>query len=177
MGSNDAIKGMVSQSLPIGKINPIYITADYKKQQALLNSKELAQGIYESVDDYYKRRAEFLAEHNKKIQAENTQVAEKKYNGITNLNIWNTNDLSKLQNAQNQLSSLFRFTQFNKLDPTFDNQIYLAKKLQTQTDERIAQIKKSGEAQTGDKITYGYNNNSNYAAIDFQNSGERDIIA
>ena len=112
MGQFDAIKGMAALSVPVSEINPIYSGTDSKRQQALLNSSQLAQGIYESVDDYYKRRAEFLAEQNKKIQAENTAIAQKKYNNVANLDIWNTNNLSTLQNAQNQLASFFRFLVF-----------------------------------------------------------------
>ena len=177
MGSFDAIKGMAAQSVPIRETNPIYAFTDYKRQQAMLNSSRLAQGIYESVDDYYKRIAEFRAEHAKKIEAENTTVAEKKYNAIANLDIWNTNDLSTLQNAQNQFASLFRFTHFNNLNPNFDHQIYLAKRGQRDVETRIAQIEQNGEAQSGTKLTGSYDSSSNYAAVEFQNTGERDILA
>ncbi len=176
MGQFDAIKGMAALSVPVSEINPIYSGTDSKRQQALLNSRQLAQGIYESVDDYYKRRAEFLAEQNKKIQAENTAIAQKKYNNVANLDIWNTNNLSTLQNAQNQLASFFRFTHFNNLNPNFDNQIYLAKKGQRELETRIAQIKQNGEAPSGSRLIGNYDNSSNYAAVDFQDSGFRDFL-
>ena len=169
MGQFDAIKGMAALSVPVSEINPIYSGTDSKRQQALLNSSQLAQGIYESVDDYYKRRAEFLAEQNKKIQAENTAIAQKKYNNVANLDIWNTNNLSTLQNAQNQLAS------FN-LNPNFDNQIYLAKRGQRDLETRIAQIKQNGKAPSGSRLIGNYDNSTNYAAVDFQDSGFRDFL-
>ena len=147
MGQFDAIKGMAALSVPVSEINPIYSGTDLKRQQALLNSSQLAQGIYESVDDYYKRRAEFLAEQNKKIQAENTAIAQKKYNNVAKLDIWNTNNLSTLQNAW-----------------------------QRDLETRIAQIKQNGEAPSGSRLIGNYDNSSNYAAVDFQDSGFRDFL-
>lgn len=174
---NQPIQGLIAQSVPIGKINPIYNSADYKRQQALVNSSQLTQGIYESIEDYQKRLADFRAEQAKKIQEENTKTAEKKYRDIANLNVWNTNNLTTLQNAQNQLSSFFRFNQFNTLNPSFDNQIYLAKKLQSQVEERMTQIKQNGKAPSGNRLVDNYNQNPNYAATEFQSLGERDILA
>ena len=169
MGQFDAIKGMAALSVPVSKINPTYSGTDFKRQQALLNSSQLAQGIYESVEDYNKRCAEFLAEHNKKIQEENTTTAEKRLKEVLNMNLWNTTDQYKLNQGLGKLESLFRFAQFNNLDKSFNNQIYASKKIYTQNTERLAKLKNGEEP----------NNATNpiYMASEFQNAGERDFLA
>ena len=57
MGGEQAINSIVSQ--PISATNFLSFSTDRKKYEALLNSYDLKQGIYESVEDYNKRMAEF----------------------------------------------------------------------------------------------------------------------
>ena len=169
MGWEQAINSTVSQ--PISATNFLSFSTDRKKNEALVKSYDLKQGIYESVEDYNKRMAEFRAQLAKKIREENTTTAEKKYNDILGLYLAQTKDPSKMEQGLGQLKSLFRFANFNNLDNTFDEKLYLAKQQLALTENRLSKIKNGQEddsRSTSNPMLY---------SGEFQNLGERDFLS
>ena len=169
MGGEQAINSIVSQ--PISATNFLSFSTDRKKYEALLNSYDLKQGIYESVEDYNKRIAELRMELAKQIREENTTTAEKKYNDILSLYLGQTNDPAKMQQGIDQLRSLFRFSYFNNLDKSFDEKLGLAKQQLALTENRLSRLKNGQEDDTRTTT------NPMLYSGEFQNLGERDFLS
>ena len=149
MGANDAIKAVASQ--PIGETVGLRLSADYKKYQALMNSYNTTQGIYESIEAYQKRMQEFRENLKKRIIAQNTKIAEKQYLEIQDLALFQTNDPWKLQQGQNQISALKRFTNWNITKPL---DMTLIAQQQATVEEKLYQLKKGQQAESeGDSTT------------------------
>ena len=169
MSWEQAIGSTVSQ--PISSASFLTFNTDRKKLEALANTYDLKQGIYESVEDYNKRMAEFRARLAKQIREENTTTAEKKYNDILSLYLAQTKDPSKMEQGIGQLQSLFRFANFNNIDKSFDEKLYLAKQQMALTENRLSRLKNGQEDNT--------RSTSNPMLYDgsFQNLGERDFLS
>lgn len=168
MGANDAIKAAASQ--PIGKTVGLGLSADYKKQQALMNSYNTTRGIYESVEAYQERIAKFRLELAKKIKEENTTIAEKKYNEIQDLALFKTNDPWKLKQGLNQISSLKNFNCWNITNPI---DLSTIEQQQQTAEEKLYKLKQGQQTDTNTASTSGtklYNGT-------FQNQGERDFLS
>ena len=144
---------------------------DRKKLEALANTYDLKQGIYESVEDYNKRMAEFRARLAKQIREENTTTAEKKYNDILSLYLAQTKDPAKMEQGIGQLQSLFRFANFNNIDKSFDEKLYLAKQQMALTENRLSRLKNGQEDNTRST------SNPMLYSGEFQNLGERDFLS
>lgn len=158
-------------SQPISAINTLRFNSDYKKNEALQKSNALTQGIYESVEAYQERMKQWRAEHAKKIAAENTTTAEKKYQDILSLYLNQTNDPKQMERGLSELQSLFRFTQFNNLNTSFDNKLHLAQKQERIVSERLYKYKNGQEADNS-----SVSNPMLYSG-EFQNAGERDFLS
>ena len=163
-----AFNSVVSQ--PISAIRGISYSTDTKRQEALQRSAGLTQGIYESVDAYHDRMKKFYEEHAKKVEAENTAIAEKRYNEILSQYLNSTNDVSKLEKGLSDLQSLFRFANFNKLNSSFDNNIYLAKKQENLMSNKLYKIK------NGQEDTSSNSSNPMLYSGDYQEPGKRDFL-
>ena len=168
MGNTTVQSLAAQQYVPVSKTQPLLGTTDYKKAAALQASAELTNEISGNVKNYYENRAKFLEQLNNKIQAENEYEAQKMMKEVAGLNLWQTNDPYKLRQGQDKLATLFRFTQFNKLGMSIDNELYSAKKLLNQTESRLAKLQQGKEP---DKAS-----NPIYMASEFPHSGERDFL-
>ncbi len=169
MGGEHAIKAAASQ--PISNINFLSSSMDRKKYEALLSAYDLKQGIYESVEDYNKRMAEFRMQLAKQIREENTTTAEKKYNDILSLYLAQTKDPAKMEQGLSQLQSLFRFANFNNINNSFDEKLYLAKQQMALTENRLSRLKNGKEDDT--RTT----SNPMLYSGEFQPPGERDFLS
>ena len=163
-----AFIGTVSQ--PVSQIyHSNYNGADYKRQLALQNAADTVQGIHESVEAYQKRMAEFRAKLNEERIKANTEEAERRYLAFQNINPFNTNDLKKIEYALSDCQSLFMFNQFNKIDKSFNDKLYAAKKQLAALQERKLQLE-NGENPSN-------SNGPNWAGTEFQEFGKRDILS
>lgn len=168
MGEHAFIGMIAQQSVPIQGIQPLFNSADYKKNLAMKESAQLANGLRGNATDYYKRMAEFNTKLNEKRMSEREADADKRWREIENMNLGQTSDPYKLKYGLDRLNSFFRFAQFNTMPKSVDNQIYASKKLFNQNTERYAQIKEGKEADNGE--------NPLYMASEFQNAGERNFL-
>lgn len=157
-------------SQPISTINMLRFNADYKKNEALQKTNILMQGIYESTEAYQERMKQWRAENAKKIAAENTTTAEKKYQDILSLYLNQTTDPKQMERGLSELQSLFRFTQFNNINNSFDNKLYLAQKQEKVVSERLYKYKNGKETDSGPV------SNPMLYSGEFQNAGERDFL-
>ena len=161
-----AFNSLASQ--PISSMNGIQISADYKKQMAMLNAATTTRRIYETVESYQKRMAEFQAKLSKERLEARTQEAEKQYAALQKLDLFSIKDPRKLEYAISDYQTLFRYNQFNQLS-NFDNKIYDAKKQYSAAIERKNELE-NGEDNSSSRV-------KNYAAADFQKPGERDFLS
>lgn len=168
MGNYDAITALRSQGLTttLGTQDAV----NYKRYQALQNAGTLARQAHESVESYNKRMQEFREKLAKEIEAENTQVAEKRLADIALFNNRTTN-LYQLNNNYSQLQSLLRFAGNNKLSTSLDEGIYLAKQQKAFIENQMAKIKQGAEVKD---YSSGPLNSYNF---EFQEFGSRDILA
>lgn len=162
-----AIYALASQQVPIQGIKPLFNSADYKKNLAMKESAELADRIRGNVVKYNQRMAEFAQKRYEQNKADAEAEMNKRYEEILNMGLYNSNDLYKLKQGQNKLSSLFGLGQspFIKLG---DDRIYAAKNLFRQNAERLNKIKQGEEADNGNRPVY--------AASEFQDVGKRDFL-
>lgn len=155
-------------SQPISTMSGIQTTADYKKQMAMLNAATTTRRIHETVETYQKRMAEFRAKLSQERLEARTQEANKQYAAIQKMNLFTTNDPQKLRYGLNDLETLFRYNQFNKLN-NFDNKIFTAKSLYKELSHRKEELENGENGKTS--------KGTNYLGSDFQNPGERNIIS
>ena len=178
MGFESGISSNISQSVGNNTYNNNF---NLERRLELLrqNSYDTTQGMYESVDAYRERIAKFRAQLLLKIKKENTAIAEKKYNDILSLYLSQTNDPAKMQQGLNQLNSLFTFADYNKLDKSFEEKLYLAQKQNYAISERMYRIK-NGQRDTetvSNPMLYGGEAKPSLYNGDFQNEGERDFLS
>lgn len=168
MAWGDAIRAAAAQ--PVSDTAGLTLSTDTKKQEAMRNAGTLARGLYESAEAYQKRMQQWRAEHAKKIAAENTTTAERKYQEIAYQFSKNPTDPAMLQRQLGDMQSLFRFTTFNNLDNSFDNKLTLAKSQALLTEQKIYKLK------NGQNDNRGTTNPMLYDGS-FQDAGERDFLS
>lgn len=168
MAWGDMIRATAAQ--PVSNTAGLTLSTDNKKQEAMRNAGTLARGIYESVEDYQKRMQQWRAEQAKKIAAENTTTAERKYQEIAYQFSKNSTDPAMLQRQLSDMQSLFRFTTFNNLDRSFDTKLTLARSQALLTENKLYKLK-SGKEDNGASTNPMLYDGS------FQNVGERDFLS
>ena len=157
-------------SQPISATGSVKYYSD-QRQQLLAKTDGLQQNIYESVEAYQERMKKFNEERLKRLEAENTTTAEKKYNDILSKYLTQTTDVSTMEKGLSELKSLFRFTYNNKVnDTSFDDNLYLAKKQENVISNRLYKLKNGQEddsAKTSNPMLY---------SGEFQQEGQRDFL-
>ena len=156
-------------SQPISATGSVKYYSD-QRQQLLAKTDGLQQNIYESVEAYQERMKKFNEERLKCLEAENTTTAEKKYNDILSKYLTQTTDVSTMEKGLSELKSLFRFANFNKLNTSFDDNLYLAKKQENVISNRLYKLKNGQEddsAKTSNPMLY---------SGEFQQEGERNFL-
>ncbi len=156
-------------SQPISATGSVKYYSD-QRQQLLAKADGLQQNIYESVEAYQERMKKFNEERLKRLEAENTTTAEKKYNDILSKYLTQTTDVSTMEKGLSELKSLFRFANFNKLNTSFDDNLYLAKKQENVISNRLYKLKNGQEddsAKTSNPMLY---------SGEFQQEGERNFL-
>ncbi len=156
-------------SQPISATGSVKYYSD-QRQQLLAKTDGLQQNIYESVEAYQERMKKFNEERLKRLEAENTTTAEKKYNDILSKYLTQTTDVSTMEKGLSELKSLFRFANFNKLNTSFDDNLYLAKKQENVISNRLYKLKNGQEddsAKTSNPMLY---------SGEFQQEGERNFL-
>lgn len=168
MGGDQALYGVASQS--VSSTAGLTFSSDYKKQQVMQNASTLAQGVYESVEDYQKRMQEFRAQQAKKIVEENTTTAEKKYNEIAYQVSKNSTDPVFLQSQLNAMQSLFRFANFNTLDASFTDKLYATQNQARVTENTLYRLKNGQNDNNGSSSSPMLYDGS------YQEPGSRDFL-
>ena len=156
-------------SQPISATGSVKYYSD-QRQKLLAKTDGLQQNIYESVEAYQERMKKFNEERLKRLEAENTTTAEKKYNDILSKYLTQTTDVSTMEKGLSELKSLFRFANFNKLNTSFDDNLYLAKKQENVISNRLYKLKNGQEddsAKTSNPMLY---------SGEFQQEGERNFL-
>ena len=156
-------------SQPISATESVKYYSD-QRQQLLERTNSIQRGIYESVEAYYERMKKFNEERLKRLEAENTTTAEKKYNDILSQYLTQTTDISTMEKGLSDLKSLFRFASYNKLNTSFDDNLYLAKKQENVISNRLYKLKNGQEddsAKTSNPMLY---------SGEFQQEGERNFL-
>lgn len=158
-------------SQPISAVSSINNSREQKLARAAQWQQSFTQGIYESIEAYHERMKQFQEERLKRLDAENTKTAEKKYNDIMNKYLTQSTDVSAMEKGLGDLQSLFRFAQFNKINKSFDDNLYLAKKQQNVLSNRLYKIKNGQEEDSG------RTSNPMLYSGDFQEEGKRDFLS
>ena len=156
-------------SQPISATESVKYYSD-QRQQLLERTNSIQRGIYESVEAYYERMKKFNEERLKRLEAENTTTAEKKYNDILSQYLTQTTDISTMEKGLSDLKSLFRFASYNKLNTSFDDNLYLAKKQENVIYNRLYKLKNGQEddsAKTSNPMLY---------SGEFQPEGQRNFL-
>lgn len=168
MGGEQALYSVVSQ--PVSSTAGLSFSFNYKREQAMQNAGTLAQGLYESVEAYQERMKQWYAEHAKKILEENTTTAEKRYKEIAYQVSKNSTDPAMLQRQLGDMQALFRFANFNKLDVSFNDNLYAAQNQARLTENTLYKLK------NGQNDNSGSTTNPMLYDGSYQEPGARDFL-
>lgn len=169
MGGEQALYGVASQ--PISSVTALNFSTDYKKQQALNNIKMSPLFQLEAVIEHQKYEKMWREEHEKKLIEENTTTAEKKYQEIAYQVSKNLTDPVALQSQLGDMQTLFRFVRYNKVDLSFNDNLYLAQNQARLTENTLYKLKNGQDDNTGSSTNPMLYDGS------FQNVGERDFLS
>mgnify|MGYP005773737783 FL=1 len=174
-----AIYGLAAQQVPIQSIRPLFNNADYKKQQAMINSAKLTAEITGNVQNYYQRMAEFRAQLQQKSQQESKAEFEKRKAELAVFD-FNTKDPAKLQQAISDAKSLSRYfySPFVNLPKDSYDGINDINKYLSMAETQLAKIKKGEQnsSSTNPLQNTGNNRNASYFDIEEQAPGERNFL-
>lgn len=121
-------------------------SGDVSQNPIVLNLQKNQEKIMSELNKSFKDMERYYIFRAKVLKTDRTETAQRQFNEIANLNLWQTNDINSIINGQDKLRQFIEYASYGKFNYSFDDQIFVCQKLLRQNEEKLELLKKGKKA-------------------------------
>ncbi len=145
-------------------------SGDVSQNPIVLSLQKNQEKIMSELNKSFKDMQKYSIYRAKVLKTDRTETAQKQFNEIAYLNLWQTNDINTIINGQDKLRKFIQYTTYGKFDYSFDDQLFACQKLLRKNEEKLELLKK-GEKTNNSKSfqIFDTNRDNNTGSIYIEN--------
>lgn len=133
-------------------------SGDVSQNPIVLSLQKNQEKIMSELNKSFKDMQKYYIFRAKVLKTDRTETAQKQFNEIAYLNLWQTNDINTILNGQDKLRKFIQYTTYGEFDYSFEEQLFACQKLLRKNEEKLELLKK-GEKTNNSKPCQIFNTN------------------